>query len=210
MPLWKPEAVWDGHDVFIIGGGDSLRTFDWQLLKDERTIGCNTAFLLGVDICKVCIFGDPKWFKKFKIEVANYEGTLFTSHGEFRRTNLDWLWYIPRKVKGLGTDSLGWNNNTGANAINLALIMGAKRVFLLGFDMQLSKAGKANYHDRPCDKPTKAVYKKFLKGLEKLKRDLPKVFPGREIINITDDSRLNLFQKIGVKQFFEERRSHAT
>lgn len=208
MPYWKPKAVWEGHDVFIIGGGDSLRTFDWQLLKDERTIGCNTAFLLGESICKVCIFGDPKWFRKFKDEVVNYKGVLFTSHSEFRRTNLDWLFYIPRKVKGLGVDTLGWNANTGSTAINLALIFGAKRVLLLGFDMHLSKAGKANWHDRPCDNPTNGVYKKFIKGFEQIKRELPKVFPGREIINITDNSDLNLFPKVGVKQFFKERRNY--
>ena len=53
MPIWIPQEKWKDEDVFIIGGGDSLRTFNFDVLKDELTIGCNTAFSLGSDICKI-------------------------------------------------------------------------------------------------------------------------------------------------------------
>jgi len=36
---------------------------------------------------------------------------------------------------------------------------------------------------------------------------LKKVFPGKEVINVTDDSDLDVFSKIGCKQFWEERKS---
>ncbi len=69
MPLWKPVKWWDGEDAFIIGGGGSLKSFDWNLLKLENTIGCNNAFQHGVDICKICVFGDVNWFKSFEQEL---------------------------------------------------------------------------------------------------------------------------------------------
>ena len=206
MPHWIPEAKWQDEDVFIIGGGSSLKNFDWNLLREECTIGCNSAFTLGVEICKICIFGDPKWFRKFQGELQNYKGAVFTNAGELRNTRINWLWTMPRKAKGLGTTALGWNKNTGAAAINLALILGAQRVFLLGFDMHLSREGKPNWHNKLISKPRKDVYEKFIEAFTIVSIDLKKIFPGREIINITDDSDLDVFPKIGCEQFWKERK----
>ena len=206
MPHWIPEAKWKDEDVFIIGGGNSLKDFDWKLLEGENTIGCNSAFVLGEKICKICIFGDPKWFRKFQNELQTYKGVLFTNASQLRNTRLRWLWTMPRKATGLGTTSLGWNSNTGAAAVNLALILGAKRVFLLGFDMHLSKDGKSNWHDKLLRKQKKAVYRKFIEAFTKVSMDLKTVFPGREIINVTDDSDLDVFPKVGCEKFWKERR----
>jgi len=207
MPHWKVTESWKDEDVFIIGGGSSLKGFNWSLLENECTIGCNTAFTLGEKICKICIFGDPKWFRKFQEELRIYKGVLFTSAGELRNTRLNWLWTLPRKSRGLGTTSLGWNCNTGATAINLALILGAQRVFLLGFDMHLSKDGKSNWHDRLLSKQKAVVYEKFIEAFTRVSMDLKKVFPGKEVINITDDSDLDIFPKVGCEQFWKERKS---
>jgi len=209
MPPWKPESKWKGQDVFVIGGGDSLRNFDWTFFKNELTIGCNTAFRLGKDVCKICFFGDAKWFKKFKRDLNQYEvtgGVIFTSAPQLYKTRLSWLWTMGREARGLHTDALGWNDNTGASAVNLALILGAKTVYLLGFDMKLSKEGKSNWHDHLIAKPSESVYPKFVTGFQFVKKDLPKVFPGRQIINITDDSCLDCFPKISVKDFFAKRK----
>lgn len=205
MPHWTPTSDWNDEDVFIIGGGNSLESFNWSLLKDELTIGCNSAFTLGVEVCKLCIFGDPKWFKSFKDELARYKGIVFTSSPQMFNTKVPWVWTLPRAVRGLHRTALGWNENTGASAINLALILGAKRIFLLGYDMHLSNDGKPNWHNRIIEKPNEATYEKFLKGFSNLKRELPAKFPGKEIINVTDNSDLNCFPKVNCKQFWNER-----
>jgi len=207
MPHWIPESKWEGEDVFVIGGGNSLKGFDWNLLENECTIGCNSAFTLGEKVCKICIFGDYKWFNKFKSEIQSYKGILFTNSSQLRNTRLNWLWTMPRKGKGLGATTLGWNSNTGAAAINLALILGAQRIFLLGFDMHLSKEGKSNWHNKLIGKQKAVVYKKFIKAFTKVSIDLKNVFPGRDIINITDDSDLDIFPKVGCKEFWEGRRT---
>ena len=205
MPRWKPTNKWEGLDVFVIGGGTSLKTFDWNLLKNECTIGCNDAYLLGSEICKICVFGDPKWWKLHQHEIVKYDGLVFTTHGSFQRTKLDWVWTLHRKPSGLATDALAWNKNTGSQAINLALILGAKRVCLLGFDMFLSN-DEANWHQNSINKPDPTVYKSFIKGLGNLAKNLDNVFPGREIVNVTDDSRLDMFPKIGCDIFWKGRK----
>lgn len=204
MPMWIPEKVWDGQDVFIIGGGTSLKTFDWSLLKKELTIGCNDAYKHGVEICKICIFGDASWFKIHKDKLAHYKGTVFTNYNALQKADISWLWSIPRKTYGLGINTLGWNGNTGAAAVNLAILLGAKNIFLLGFDMKLSKDGKANWHENKVNKPDAYVYNKFIQGFLQLKKDLV-LFPDVNVFNVTDDSDLNTFPKIGINKFWNER-----
>lgn len=206
MPRWSPEQIWKDQDVFIIGGGKSLETFDWNLLKREYTIGCNDAYTLGQSVCNICVFGDSKWFNVHQRALSKFEGAVFTNAPRFYKTTIPWLWVMLRKNLGFGHDTLGWNNNTGATAINLALILGAKRVYLLGFDMHPTK-GQTNWHSNSVDRRQEGVYSKFLTAFNRLPGDLEREFPGRVIINVTDNSSLNVFSKIGVEKFFEERQA---
>lgn len=207
MPFWTPEQIWKDQDVFIIGGGKSLFSFDWSLLKNEFTIGCNDAYILGADVCKLCIFGDMKWFNIHKKDLFHYKGVLFSNSPAMCQKKLSWVWTMERTSTGLYKDSLGWNFNTGASAVNLALLLGAKNIFLLGFDMHLSKDGKSNWHDNNIDKPNEEIYFKFLDGFDKLAADLPRKFPGVKVFNVTDDSSLNLFPKLEVDKFWNCRKS---
>jgi len=205
MPRWIPEQKWLDVDAFIIGGGDSLRGFDFNLLKKEMTIGCNAAFLLGEDICKLCLIGDIKCFNKFNGKLSKYKGIVFTNAPQLLHSKILWLWTMGREGKGLHKHALGWNNCTGFSALNLALILGANPVYLLGFDMKLSKDGKANWHNEG-DKPNSEVYTKFLANEKRVAVDLKNNFSTQQVINITDDSALTVFPKIGVKEFWEGRR----
>ena len=203
---WKPETIWEGQDVYIIGGGTSLKAFDMGLLRGKNTIGCNSAFTLGVDICNICIFGDYKWWQHNKRELETYEGKIVTNSPRVSRLPDERILGFRRLPRGMSKDCLGWNGNTGAAAINLALILGAKRVFLLGFDMKLSEEGKANWHNLRYEREKAEVYKRFLAGFQYVIRDLILVFPGREVINLTEDSNLDAFEKESIVGHFQGRR----
>lgn len=205
MPRWEPTPVWKGEDAYIIGGGDSLRQFDWDLLRGMNTIGCNGSYKLGVDICNVTLFGDDIWWTKFGKEgTLKYAGIVVGCsprlHDKFSDPR---LMVMDRKhTPGLGVDTLGWHGNTGAMAINLALILGASRVFLLGFDMKLGKDGQANWHDERYEPNRADVYPSFCRQMHPIVASLPEVFPGCQIINVTDDSELNLFPKDSIENHF--------
>lgn len=206
MPVWTPEKIWSGRDVFIIGGGKSLDHFDWSKLIRECTIGCNDAFKHGVDVCKICYCGDRKWFDFFEEELSHYEGVVFTDAPALYKTRLNWLWTLQRNPMGFYKKALGWFSSTGSGAVSLAILLGAKRIFLLGFDMHLSKEGLSNWHPNMLDVPDHDIFMKFLEGFRRLKIDLAKKHPEVQIINITDDSDLNEFPKIGVNEFWYGRR----
>ena len=103
-------------------------------------------------------------------------------------------------------EKICWNHNSGAAAINVAAHAGAKRIILLGFDMQLSKDGKANWHPNVLDKPDPDIYPKFLEGFKAVAKDLGLKYPGVGVVNITDDSKLDEFPKVGVQEFWKGRR----
>jgi hypothetical protein len=214
---WKPDpTAWQGQEAFVFGGGTSLDTFNPSVLADELVVGCNDAFLHGPVICDICVFGDYKWYNLHAKELRQYvnQGGIAVSNEpkvNTLRDNNAWLRKMQRQPQGVSMTALGWNCNTGAGALNLALILGAARVFLLGFDMQLSSDGKrSNWHENTLDKPRQTVYDRMMDNFKVVSKQLPKVFPGREVINVNDYTRLDVFPIVSFDGFWEERKKHGT
>lgn len=207
---WCPDRIWEGCEVFIIGGGKSLDGWDFGNLIGEKTIGCNDAYIHGPKICNICIFGDRKFLRAHENGLANFAksgGLVVTNERHLEISTLSWLNWMPRQNKGLHTDALGWNTNTGASAINLALILGAGTVFLLGFDRHRTK-GETNWHPNKLDKYTPELYQRMNASDGYMKKDLNIKFPGCEVINVTDGSDLPHWPKVSFTQFWNERKSH--
>src|SRR3990172_1959860 len=113
---WIPEPIWQGQDAFIIGGGPSLRDFNWELLREENTIGCNNAFRLGLEICKVCVFVDRKFLFDGKgprmgvyEELAKFPGPVVTNCTQLIGCTEPWIKIMRRETRGLHRDALGFN-----------------------------------------------------------------------------------------------------
>lgn len=210
---WKPEPIWEGREVFVLGGGRSLfeNNFDFNILEKELVVGCNDAYLHGPLICDICIFGDWKWRTLHLDNLRKY-----VKHGGIVVTNepksiantrhTPWLKPMKRQDVGLYRDALGWNQNTGASAVNLALILGAGKVFLLGFDMHLGKDGEANWHENKLNRPRANVYERMLDNFKIVAAQLPKVFPGQKVFNVHDDTYLKSFPILPFNEFWIQRR----
>jgi len=202
MEVVVPKPIWSSMDVYIIGGGPSLKDFNWNLLIGKKTIGCNDAYQLGYDVCKVCIFGDAKWYQNHKESLASYKGIVYGAEPALVNKAVDpRIKLLKRYAKGICTDGVGWNGNTGFTAINLAILLGASRIFLLGFDMKRTLED-SNWHPNNLDKNPPAVYKKFIEWSKYIKQDWQNKFPHVEIVNITDDSALDIFPKVGTDEFW--------
>jgi hypothetical protein len=214
MPPWTPKPVWRGQDAFIIGGGPSLQDFDWSLLVDENTIGCNNAFRLGPDVCKICVFVDRAFIfagpnqprKGFYDELAKFPNLVVTNDTQLKQRPEPWMKWMPRKPKGLFFDALGYNHNCGASAVNLALLFGATTVYLLGFDMHLDVKGHSNWHTYQINKATEDVYARMIGAFGHVRKDLVGKFPGCRILNVTKDSSLKIFPELNPDIFWLKRR----
>jgi len=218
MPEWIPEKIWKNQEAFVIGGGPSLLDFDWSLLRGENTIGCNNAFRLGSDICKICLFVDRNFIftdrkrkrEGYYRELAEFPNWVVTNNRRLQTCKEPWIKWMPRKSKGLHYDALGYNKNCGASAINLALLLGATTIYLLGIDMHLDAKGNPNWHKHVIDKPDSSVYTRMLNSFKYVSDDLPKKFPGCKVFNVNKNSDLNVFPKLDPDIFWKERREYVT
>ena len=207
MSFWSPKTYWEGQDCFIVGGGKSLEQFDWSLLYDEYVIGCNDAYVQGQHVVDICVFGDTGWFGVHEDKLYEFAHThskpVFTANVNIDET---WVWNMKRMEWGFYKDALGWNGNTGSLAINLALILGATNIYLLGFDMQLTD-GKSNWHPNNIDVPSTEPYERFKRCFrETCDREWQKTFPGQHVWNVTKNSALESFPKIDFDKFWEKRK----
>jgi hypothetical protein len=236
MPWWNPEPIWEGEDVYVIGGGPSLRQFDWDIIRGKNTVGCNGAYLLGSDVVKFLVFSDFQWWDRIgRLKLPSFGGMVVACVPKLHSNKNPWVHKMPRHgVMGFagpgcgcnqcrrGEKSLGCPGNTGGVALNLALHLGAQRVFLLGFDMKLAPMdeqtvrlaetlqkkfmGRPNWHDDRYEGAQAQPYDRFKKEFERFAPSIPRAFPGREVWNVTNDSALETFLKLSLEDHFHERK----
>lgn len=204
---WTPPKIWDGSTAVIIGGGPSLEGTNLKLLEHPRhpsirVIGCNDAFLLG-DWIDVCYFGDWSWYELFEKDLDQFPGLKVTCQERCAHTDCEGILVVRREIRGCFIDGrVGWNMNTGTSAINLAILFGARKVVLVGFDFKLAPiTGEPNWHPPRGRAPNAEKIKVWLDHMETLhenieffkkRGDLPAAF---EVVNASEDTALPFFRR---------------
>lgn len=137
---------------------------------------------------------DGEWWDRYHADVVRcFKGELWTTD---KRASLTYgLNHVPGESKpGLGRGVLHYGANSGYQAINLAYLMGASRIVLLGFDMQKT-GGKSHWHgDHPSGLNRQSPLKSFAKNFPALAKDLSAA--GVEVVNATRETALECFPKI--------------
>lgn len=200
-------------EIFIIGGGSSLQGFPFRKLKDKDTIAVNVA-ALDVPNPTYCITADSGIFRKLQkgyfkevdttwVIVTNPEhATMKWRDGKFIHIGTGFVYnlLIPNMViRNSGTDGIGFSfkdfktgYNSGFCAFQFAVLLGYKKIYLLGFDLNLNTT-KSHYHDRYQkglmkinDKDLNRYYANFKLAFEiiKEKTDI-------KVISCSKGSRLN-------------------
>jgi hypothetical protein len=92
--------------------------------------------------------------------------------------------------------------NTGYRAVNVAVHFGAKRILLLGYDMQQGPNKKEHWHgDHP--NRSRSPYAAFIKRFGSLVEPLQTL--GIEVLNCTPDSALPYFQMVPLREALQPR-----
>ena len=196
MSNWHVPKLWERERCFILGGSPCLVDENLDLIHNEKVIGTNDAYLLG-DWVDACWFSDNRWWgwNKKKEEFLAFKGLKICCCPE--------LAGIPEERGGIKVLHRGkpegleernnyasWNHNTGLSAINLAVHLGVKQVFLLGFAMEEDKERGHNWHDNHEQKTHSPAdpYVKFMECIPYIQRDADRI--GVKIINCTMRSRI--------------------
>ena len=97
-----------------------------------------------------------------------------------------------KEGKGLGRDCIHYGGNSGYQAVNLAYLLGAKTILLLGFDM----FGTHYFGKHPDTLVSDSPYKKFMQSFETID---PRQY-GIEIINCSRQSALEHFTRHSIDE----------
>lgn len=220
-----PTGAWKNKTCYLIGGGPSLKTFDFNCIKNELTIGVNKAFVkfpttINYAMDKrfydmVTFAQKPEW-KQLHEQWLAYKGIkLFVKQGVNHRYDesvyvVNWL---QKKIVSLElTKGIHGGNNSGYGALALAIALGAKRIGLLGYDLKIkkkikkeAKPGKnidTHWHEGYSFQSKKAYQSKlnkFAMCFDEFASTIAKL--GIEVVNLNSDSALTCFPMEDMETF---------
>ena len=161
--------IWNGDTVYIVAGGASLAGFNFDRLNGKNVIAINKAFMY-VKNPTVLYWTDTRFYNWYKNEIDSLK-TIKITASHSGRYLADDVTLIKNAGSGrtmdLGSqDRLTTGNNSGLGAIGLAIKMGAKKIYLLGYDMGHT-AGKSHFHDGyPAGGSRDHIYKGMIRQIE--------------------------------------------
>jgi hypothetical protein len=193
-----PDGAWRGQPVFIIGGGPSLRGFDFGRLRGHgRIIAINRA-LEFIPWADIAFFMDWKLYKMYhESAVKKAEWDRFTGHRVFLNLmgrKLDDCFSIRslgrNGCSGSHAKGLYHGNNSGHGAMNLAFTLGCSPIYLMGYDCGFHKGQSSHWHTGYGPRANPSVGRSFIREFENFKAHLK----GRAVIyNLNPASALRAF-----------------
>lgn len=189
-PNWSvPEAEWAGETAFVLGGGPSLAQAPVERLDGRRVIAVNDVGLTRATWADVLFFADRRWLDWNASELHRHTGRWkVTRRAPHVETGCDvkWLYHAPALKLSRDPDRVSGYCG-GAMAINIAFLLGARRIVLMGFDQR-----PGSWHDRHKLPAVDHNYeKRFRPALERMAVEL--AAEGVECINATPGSALTCF-----------------
>ena len=195
-------GMWKGVRCFVVGGGPSLKDFDFDCLKSEYTIAINRSFeKLPDSDCFITM--DNRFYSWIKSGSLGKRALFLWQHYGGARFIIDTQPEKKRKYPDCHVLNYLGNNgmpktlekglysgaNSGYAGLQLAIVLGANPIILLGFDMDTNSIGDTHYHD-PYPYKGKYSYPNFIKYFEAIAPLLKK--KGIDVININDSKTCGL------------------
>lgn len=217
---------WEGGVSVILGGGPSLTPEQVELVRAMHASGrvqciaVNDAYLLA-DFAAICYFSDAKWYcwqqkgiakpdlgfsaeqtlekwqafkgQKCSIQSAN---PYITDEAVHILRNRD----FPYHGTGMSDDpgALVTGRNSGHQALNLAVLAGAKKIILLGFDGRPGADGRTHWHgEHPTPTPI-AVWQEIRRAFSQAESGIKAA--GVRVVNCSPGSFIDTFEKMALEE----------
>lgn len=198
---------WRGQRCFVIGGGPSLRGFDFNRLKGHgRIIACNRSFLdvLFADMMIAMDVDLFRWVhsgalakgavtkKEIQVKFRKFQG--FKVLIELGNNRMDGIYYIHSyrlpQVTRRFKQGIYTGNNTGVGALMAAITLGCNPIYLLGIDGK--HEGKRSHYHGGYPRPQMAVsMKSFVNHFGFVAKPIKRA--GIRVINLNPRSAVKCF-----------------
>jgi hypothetical protein len=234
--LWSAPRIWSQEECWIIGGGVSVADqfgvpkglvpdkrpefleFGRYMasIHSKRVIGVNLSAFLG-DWVDIAFWGDSDTYIDHRDWFDSLGAMKVTVHPKFESRKYGDVLYLKKfksnkEALSLNPSELGWGFNSGLAAINLAIHLGAVKIYLLGFDMYKDEeVDRVHWHAGYFDKTRCPTRRQFLNGRRapRVSRSAPferqlSLYPvlakeceklGVEVINVSPRSAIEGFKK---------------
>lgn len=198
----RVKPIWQGEACIVAASGPSLtqdvtdRCWDaWRCGHNVITVSDAYKLMRWADVLYSC---DERWWNYHK---PDFHGQRWSSHEKgindkivtAKKHGLNLV--AGRSADGFSADPsrIHYGSNSGFQAINLAILFGAVRIVLVGFNMQ-DVGGKSHFFgDHPKPLRRGADYKRFLPHFKKAAKTLP---AGVTIVNATPNTALTCFPRM--------------
>lgn len=190
------EARWDRQLAIVAATGPSLTPEIAQQCQGHNCIAVNDAYRL-LPFAQVMYACDAAWWNVHK-GCPDFAGEKWSSHAPgandkaqvAKQFGLKLIQGIHSRGFSLKSDLIHYGSNSGFQAVNLAILFGATRIVLVGFDMQLVKGRKHFFGPHPAPINRATAFTRFILAFKEARKVMPK---GIEIINCTPGSALTVF-----------------
>lgn len=191
---------WSGPVIVAASGPGLTKEVAWTARKARwfgpyRIIAVNDAYKLfpNSDILYAC---DAAWWDVHE-GAKNFNGERWSSFSGDKTANDDkracadkWGLNLVRGAHGVGfsadPDLIHYGQNSGFQAVNLAILKGATKIVLIGFDMREVNGRRHFFGPHPSPLRNSGDYKTFIRAFERAESPVP-------IINATPGSALKCF-----------------
>lgn len=197
-PEWFP--YWKDCTIVLVASGPSAIHANLELVRDRyRVVTVNNSWKLApwADVLYGC---DGTWWRSNE-GVPDFKGLKMTID---RRTCEDYPnWQIHKVECDRSSDKLafgrvnhiGWGGNSGFGALNLSVQFGAKRIILVGFDMNLENGSHWHGdHTGPLGNPREGNIARWRRVFDEAFYQLKSI--GVEAINTSLTSSLRNYPRL--------------
>ncbi len=203
LPNTPPKPNPLPQSAYIIAGGPSLTNFKWDRLDNLFTIAINRAYEV-VPTADIVYFTDEDYYKTHLDDMLKHSGRLLKGcvnkagkyHKRIERVDI-------KAGKGLSNPrtAIHHGRNSTFAALDLAIRWGIKTIYLLGVDMKWDK-NKSHWHSGHKRIDGEAALKGFMTPYKEAAPMIKR--QGVEVININNNTSLNVFPIIKYEEHFGE------
>lgn len=201
---WNVLPEWVGEVAYLLGCGPSLNRADVNRLQGHRVIAINDTYQMA-PWSEILYWCDEKWWLQHKEHIAStFRGRVIAT----LENQIDGV----RALRNAGPLGLSEDpgaicngSNSGYQAINLAVHLGAKRIVLLGYDMQVN--GDRLHWQPRTDMQNVQSFQRTLQNVmlpkfESLREPLRRA--GVEVVNCTVNSAMKIWPYRPLEQVLQE------
>lgn len=183
---------WPGETIVCLGGGPSLTVADVDAVQGRaRVIAVNDAYKLA-PWADVLYAADRRWIDWHQ-GVPTFTGLKYSIQANLSTMRLDWHVLRNTGFDGLELDpgALRTGFNSGYQAVNLAVHLGAARIILLGYDLCPDGMRTHWFGDHPQEIAVPSPYPQMREAFQTIVEPLKAA--GVEVINCSRRTALTAF-----------------